>query len=65
MRLKYKKKYYTTKGDEGGFYEDIKVGFEMEIKPVTLDIMVDMFNLVWCIYLTSHLDDSFLYITFN
>lgn len=46
MRLKHKKKYYTTRGDEGGFYEDIKVGFEMEIKPVTLDIMVDMFNSV-------------------
>lgn len=38
MRLKHKKKYYATRGDEGGFYEAIKVEFEMENKPVILDI---------------------------
>lgn len=31
MRLKHKKKYDATRGEEGRFYKDMNVGFEMEI----------------------------------
>lgn len=38
MRLSHKTKYDDTRGEEGRFYEDGKVGFEMENKPVILDV---------------------------
>ena len=38
MRLERKKKYHATRCEESGFYEHKNVGFEMENKPIILDI---------------------------